>query len=138
MDEQAPKLPEAVGGYSAYDLRSVERFLLEACEERGRVMEEIAVARQRIADADAELARASATEVRLARMVIDAQRVVREDRRANEQAVAAIRADGEARAARIMGAAREQVAAMRVSLRGMDRSDAGARRTSPHAAPETP
>jgi len=122
MDEQRVRLPSAVDGFSAYDLRSVERFLLEACEERGRLMEEVATTRRRIAEADAELARSSETELRLARMVIDAQRCVREERRANEQTLAAIRAEGEARAERTMTTAREQVAAMRVSLRGMERS----------------
>ncbi|HEX7276737.1 MAG TPA: DivIVA domain-containing protein, partial [Acidimicrobiales bacterium] len=117
MDEQPLQLPAAVDGYSGYDLRSVERFLLEACEERGRVMEEIATARRRIAEVDAELAQSSETELRLARMVIDAQRVIREERRANDRAVAALRSDGEAQAERILSAAREQVAAMRASLR---------------------
>jgi len=127
MDEQPLRLPAAVDDYTGYDLRSVERFLLEACEERGRVMEEIASARRRIAEVDAELARTSETELRLARMVIDAQRVVREERRANDRATAALRADGELQAERIMIAAREQVAAMRASLRGMDRTAAHAR-----------
>lgn len=86
------------------------------------MMEEIAGTRRRIAEAEAELAKSSETETRLSRMVIDAQRVVREEQRANERALAAIRADGEARAERTMAAAREQVAAMRVSLRGMERS----------------
>ena len=34
MDEQPLRLPAAVDGYAGYELRSVERFLLEACEER--------------------------------------------------------------------------------------------------------
>jgi cell division septum initiation protein DivIVA len=127
MDEQPLQLPAPVDGYSGYDLRSVERFLLEACEERGRVMEEIATIGRRIAEADAELARSSDAELRLARMVMDAQRVMREERRANERAVAAVRANGAAHAEQVMVAAREQVAAMRASLRGMDRSAEEAR-----------
>ena len=127
MDEQPLRLPAAADGYSGYDLRTVERFLLEACEERGRVMEEIATTRRRIAEADAELARSSETELRLARMVIDAQRLIRDERRANERTVAALRSEGEMQAERMTVAAREQVAAMRASLRGMDRSTAVAR-----------
>ena len=114
-------------GHTTYDLRSVERFLLETCEERGRLLEEVATARRRIAEADTELARASEAELRLAQMVVDAQRLIRDERRANERAVAAILADGETRAERVMIAAREQVVAMRSSLRGMDRSAASLR-----------
>ena len=92
------------------------------------MMEEIATARRRIAEADAELARSSDTELRLARMVDG--RPTRHPRGAagsNERALADLRSDGEIQAERIMVAAREQVAAMRASLRGMDRSAREAR-----------
>jgi cell division septum initiation protein DivIVA len=67
---------------------------------------EIATARHRIADARAALAEFDESEHACIGAILDAQRALRDERRANERAVAAVHASAEAEAEQLLREAR--------------------------------
>jgi len=89
---------------AVYDRSSVESFFHAASESRTRLLEEIAVAKTRIAVAEA--AAAPDTNSASARTVVEGQRLLRDEVRANRRAVAAITDWAEAEVARILASAR--------------------------------
>jgi len=105
------------GGFSAYERSEVESFFASALDERMRLMGVIAAARRRIAEAKASLADATDTEYSCIRTVLEAQRRLRGEQRANEKAIAAIDARAEVEAERILLRAREQAAEMTALVR---------------------
>jgi cell division septum initiation protein DivIVA len=121
MDHE-PRSSAPSAGFPAYSLHGVERFLVTASEHRGRLLQEIEAARQRVSDTRAELASTSDVELRLSRMVLEANRVLRGERQANDKAIAAIAADAESEAERILAGARTQVAALQASASRVERT----------------
>ncbi len=108
--------------FPAYERRKVESFFASALDERVRLMGEIAAARRRIAEAKASLAEATDMEYSCLRVVLDAQRQLRGEQRANEKALAAIEAEAEAEAETILARARERAAAMTSSVHRCERA----------------
>lgn len=105
---------DGVNWYPTYDRASVERYLASLDEERERLLGEIAVAEHRTQAAQVALAaRAADLEARLGAVVVAARAEL--DRIDQEQvaAVAAIRADAEAEAAKIRESARLEADAVR-------------------------
>lgn len=103
-------------GFTAYDRVGVDRFFVAAVERRAQLLVEMATARRRIADAEAALAGASDAEFRCIRMVLDGQRLLRDEVRVNEQAVADVKVAAEAEAERVLESARSRAAWLTASL----------------------
>lgn len=122
MDQQPARPPSQSAGFPAYSLHSVERFLLGASEQRNSLLRDIEATSKRITDAEAALAGSSDVELRLSRMVLEVNRVLRGERQANDKAISAIAADAEAEAERILAAAREQVETLRASATRVERA----------------
>ncbi len=91
----------AAQGFVAYDRAALDRFFAEARSERTRLLTEIAEARRRIARAEDAL-RASAGADHAIHAILEAQRLLRQERRSNERAIAAILADADAEAEHIV------------------------------------
>lgn len=92
--------------FVAYDRQGVERFFEDAFAERRRLLQEIAQAMARIAAAEAALADADSDECYSVESVLQGQRLLRAEARANERAIEALAAQAEASAARILAAVR--------------------------------
>ena len=105
--------PSEALGFAAYERDTVERFFLDAQDERVRLLIEIAGARRRIAQAKAALVSADDTEYSRIATVLDAQHALRQEQRANDRAIAAVYADAEALAEQILREARDRERAAR-------------------------
>lgn len=106
MGVQPDRSFTAADSFTAYDRQGVDRFFVDAVERRATLLSGIATLRRRIADAEAALAGSSDPEFRCIRAVLEGQRQLRDEARANEQAVAAVAASAEAQVERIMASAR--------------------------------
>ena len=96
-------------GFAAYERQTVHRFFAAARQERARLLTDIAAARRRIAQARSELAASADSEYACIHAVLDAQRALREEQRANDRAIAALLADAERQAEQILRDARAGV-----------------------------
>lgn len=100
------------GDFAAYDRKGVEEFFSAAAEARQRILRQIADVQRRLADAEAVLVEPSSggDDVSAVRAVLDGQRLLRAEVRANERAVSAIVESAEAEAALILATARAAIA----------------------------
>lgn len=104
-------------GFVAYERDTVDRFFADAFDERLHLLTEIAGARRRIAQAKAALTAAAESELSCVRTVLDGQRALREEGQANARVIAALHADAEAQAERILQEARARASAARSASR---------------------
>jgi len=102
MTGELPTPPSDGNGFVAYERATVDRFFDDAFEERARLLSKMATARRRIAEAKVALAAATDSEYSCIRAVLDAQRALREEQRANETTIAAVHAHAAAHAEQIV------------------------------------
>lgn len=98
-------------GFPAYERETVDRFFADAWAERMRLLTKIADARRRIAHATAALMATADSEDARIRTVLDAQRALRDEQRANARAIAAVHADAETQAELLIRNARDLASA---------------------------